>query len=123
MQLQSGCKIGSALESVTLLQCAMCGSSIPLRLLLWIVGAAVSTTQGIPDTCACLFFMLLLFFCVLQNDYSLLFFYMMITLAAITEVSQWPRLFSEQTVSLQTVGMRLQKSERENSNFSEFVFV
>lgn len=58
----------------------------------------------------------------LQNDYSLLF-YMMITLAAITKVSQWPRLFSEQTVSLQTVGMRLQKSERENSNFSEFVFV
>lgn len=37
---------------------------------------------------------------------------MMITLAAITKVSQWPRLFSEQTVSLQTVGMRLQKSER-----------
>lgn len=58
----------------------------------------------------------------LQNDYNLLF-YMMITLAAITKVSQWPRLFSEQTVSLQTVGMRLQKSERENSNFSEFVFV
>lgn len=48
---------------------------------------------------------------------------MMITLAAITEVSQWPRLFSEQTVSLQTVGMRLQKSERENSNFSEFALV
>lgn len=62
VQLQSGCKIGSALESVTLLQCAMCGSSIPLRLLLWIVGAAVSTTQGIPDTCACLIFGFLLFF-------------------------------------------------------------
>lgn len=47
---------------------------------------------------------------------------MMITLAAITKVSQWPRLFSEQTVSLQTVGMIAKVRKRKLTLLSSFLF-